>query len=227
MLSDIQRYLISKKDEKYCDFIHSLCNTCEKPMIGVRLPILREYAKELVKQDNTAVFKDEYFDEIMLHGFYIAYNKTDFKTKCKQIDEFVPLIDNWSVCDSFVNSLKFIKKNRNEYFPKLKKYLNSKKEFYQRYGLTVLLHHYVTDEYLEDIFDALINVKYNGYYSLMAGAWLLSWCFIYHYDETLCFVKKNEINEFVYKKGIQKSLESYRISDDNKQTLRNLLKQHQ
>lgn len=194
-------------------------------MIGVRVPIIREYAKELLKEKNTIVFKDEYFEEIMLHGFYIAGSKTDFNTKCKQIDEFVPLIDNWSVCDSFVTSLKFIKKNRNEYYPKLKKYLNSKKEYYQRYGLVVLLHHYVNDYYLDEIFKVLETVKYNGYYSLMAGAWLLSWCFIYDFNTTLKYVKNNELNEFVYKKGIQKSLDSYRVSDSDKQTLRKLLKQ--
>ena len=71
-----------------------------------------------------------------------------------------------------------------------------------------------------------MSVKYNGYYSLMAGAWLLSWCFIYHFNDTLECVKTNNLNEFVYKKGIQKSLESFRVSDTDKQILRNLLKQH-
>lgn len=225
MLSNIQRYLFSKQDKKYVEFISSLCNTCKKPMIGVRLPILREYAKQLAKQDKEVTFKDEYFDEIMLHGFYIAYRKTDFITKCKQIDEFVPLIDNWSVCDSFASTLKFIDKNRDEYYPKINKYLKSKKEFYQRFGLVVLQDHYVNDEYLDEIFRILMSVKYNGYYSLMAGAWLLSWCFIFDFKKTLDFVKHNSLDEFVYKKGIQKSLDSYRVSDSDKQTLRKLLKQ--
>lgn len=225
MLSSVQKYLLANKDEKYKEFNHSLCNTSKFPMIGVRLPIIRAYAKELLTEDKDIEFKDESFEEVMLHGLYIAGKKNDFKTKCKEIDSFIPLIDNWSVCDSFVTSLKFIQKNRKEYYPKLNKYLKSKKEYYQRYGLVVLLHYYVNDEYIDEVFNILKTVKYNGYYSLMAGAWLLSWCFIYQYDKTLLFVKHNKLDDFVLNKGIQKTIESYRVSDKNKQTLKKLFRQ--
>lgn len=223
MLSKIQKDLFSFQDEEYRKFHLNLVKTSKKEIIGVRLPVLRKYAKDLLKEKEVLKFKDEYYEETMVHGLYIAGYKTSFQEKIKMIDEFIPVIDNWAICDSFASSLKYISKNKEEYFKYIKEYSKSDKEYTQRFALVVLIDHYVKDEnYLDEIFNILINTKYNGYYSLMAGAWLLSWCFIYHFDKTLDFINNNKLDEFIYKKGIQKSIESFRIDDKNKEILRAL-----
>lgn len=220
-MTNIQKHLLSLKDEKYLEFHSKLCTTSSKPMIGIRVPMIKKYAKELLKERNV-IFKDEYYEEIFLHGLYIAGLKISFEDKIKLIDDFLPLIDNWAVCDGFVSSLKDIKKNRKTYYQYVKEYINSSSEYINRYAIVVLLNHYMIDEYIDDILEIIKNNKYCGYYSLMAGAWLLSYCFIFYFDKTLDFINNNDIDLFVKKKGIQKSIESFRVSKDNKEILRTI-----
>ncbi len=221
MISQIHSDLISMQDKKYRDFNISILGETSYDVIGIRIPQLRAYAKELLKKDNV-VFKDKYYEEVLVHGFYIAGKRCDFKTKIKMIEEYLPLIDSWGLCDSFVSSLKDIKKNKEYYYKYVLKYLKSNKEFYQRYGLVVLLNYYINDNYLNDLYKIIKTQKYKAYYSKMAGAWLLSYLFMFYFDETVKFVINNNIDEFVYKKGIQKAKDSYRLSKKQKDILRTL-----
>ena len=132
----------------------------------------------------------------------------------------MPLIDNWGICDSFVSSLKDIKKHKDIYYKQVRKYLNSNKEYYQRFGLVVLLDYYMDEKYLSDLFEIIRKEKFNGYYSKMAGAWLLSYLFINYFDQTLDFISNNKIDEFVLKKGIQKTLDSHRVAKNEKERIK-------
>ena len=220
MISKIHQKLLSMQDIKYRDFNARLITTSKKPIIGVRLPKLRKYAKELLKSNEKVVFKDKYYEEILLRCIYVAGIKCSFDEKIKQIEELLPLIDNWGTCDTLVSSLKIINKHLDEYYPCLLKYLKTNKEYYQRYSLVVLLHFYVDEKYLDDLLNIIKKQKYNGYYSKMAAAWLLSYLLIFYFDETLDYLKNNEIDEFVYKKGIQKALDSFRLNNKQKYMLR-------
>ena len=210
------------KDEKYLDFNSKLINQNDYPVIGIRVPQLRDYARKLMKDNTMPSFKDKYHEEVLVHGFCIALYKCDFKEKIELIDDYLPLINTWDICDGFVSSLKDIKKNKETYYPYIEKYLYTDKEFYQRYGFVVLMDYYLEEKYLKDIFKYLKKVKYNGYYSKMGAAWLLSYCFIRYYDETISYINKNKLDEFVLNKGIQKALESYRIDDYKKDELRKI-----
>ena len=223
MLSSIQKELFNLQDKEYKIFSERLIKT-KYPIIGVRMPAIKKYSKELISL-NTPLdkYKDKYHEEILLHGFAIGKSKLDVNTKIELIDKYIPVIDNWASCDSFIMSLKFINKNKELYYKQIKKYLKVKEEFTQRFALVCLLDYYVQDkEYLDDIFKIIKTEKYNGYYSKMAGAWLLSYCFVFYFEETYEYVKDNKIDKFVYKKGIQKTIDSFRVSDINKDKLRNL-----
>ena len=221
MISQIHQHLLDMKDEKYREF-HIKLVSSKYPIIGIRIPNIRNYAKKLLKDDKKPVFKDYYYEEVLLHGIYIAGLKCGFSEKIKLIDDYIVLIDNWGICDSFVSSLKDIKKHREEYYPYVKKYLKSKEEFIQRYALVVLLNHYMVDEYRDDILNIIKNQKYKEYYSKMAGAWLLSYMFMFYFEETIDYLNNNIIDDFVYKKGIQKALESYRLNKEQKKLLSSL-----
>lgn len=230
MISKIHQHLLSLQDEKYRDFNSKIILQKDYPMIGIRLPELRNYAKELMKENTIPKFQDKYYEEILLHGMCIGRYRCPFPEKIALIEEFLPLINDWGICDSFVPSLKDINKHREEYLPYIRKYLKTDKEFYQRYGFVVLLDYYKEEKYLKEIFRHIKATKYKGYYSKMAAAWLLSYMFMFFYDETMSFVSENRIDESVLLKGIQKAIDSYRISDlqkDELRKLRNALRQDQ
>ena len=230
MISKIHQHLLSLQDGKYRDFNSKIILQKDYPMIGIRLPELRNYAKELMKENTIPKFQDEYYEEILLHGMCIGRYRCPFPEKIALIEEFLPLINDWGICDSFVPSLKDINKHRDEYLLYIRKYLKTDKEFYQRYGFVVLLDYYKEEKYLKEIFKHIKATKYNGYYSKMGAAWLLSYMFMFFYDETMSFVSENRIDESVLLKGIQKAIDSYRISDlqkDELRKLRNALRQDQ
>ena len=210
------------QDIKYRDFNSKIITQKDYPIIGVRLPEIRKYAKELLKEKTLPEFEDRYYEEVLLHGICIGNFKCDFNEKIKLIESFLPLINDWSICDTFVSSLKDVAKHREEYLSYIRKYLKTDKEFYQRYGFVVLLNYYKEGRYLKDIFRFIRTVKYNGYYSKMASAWLLSYMFMHFYDETIEFINENRIDEFVLFKGIQKAIDSHQISDSQKDELRSL-----
>ncbi|MBR4470240.1 MAG: DNA alkylation repair protein [Erysipelotrichaceae bacterium] len=222
MVSKIQQQLLSMKDEEYRDFHLRIVGDTKYEIIGIRLPKIRQLTKQLLKEKQDIVFEDHYYEEVLLHGLFIAGYKCPFDEKITMIERYLPLIDNWAICDSFVSSLKEIRKHSDEYYPFILKYLDSEEEFIQRYALVVLLNHYINDSYLNELYRIIREEKYNGYYSLMAGAWLLSYLFMFYFDETLIFVKENTLDDFIMKKGIRKALDSYRLNLKQKEILRSL-----
>ncbi|MCR4633190.1 MAG: DNA alkylation repair protein [Erysipelotrichaceae bacterium] len=220
MINKIHSDLMAMKDDKYRDFSSKIIRT-SYPVIGVRLPDLRSYAKTLSKQE-TVRFEDVYYEEVLLHGIYIVSRKVPFNQKVEEVEGFLSKIDSWGICDSFVPSFKEIKKHKEEYYPVLLKYLDSEEEYTQRYALVVLLDYYIEDTYLDELYRILKQTDYHGYYSRMAAAWLLSYLFMFYFDCTLDYVKNNELDGFVYKKGIRKALDSYRLNNDQKEILRRL-----
>ena len=210
------------KDEEYRDFHLRIVGDTKYEIIGIRLPKIRQLTKQLLKEKQDIVFEDHYYEEVLLHGLFIAGYKCPFDEKITMIERYLPLIDNWAICDSFVSSLKEIRKHSDEYYPFILKYLDSEEEFIQRYALVVLLNHYINDSYLNELYRIIREEKYNGYYSLMAGAWLLSYLFMFYFDETLIFVKENTLDDFIMKKGIRKALDSYRLNLKQKEILRSL-----
>lgn len=223
MLSSIQKELFKMQDKDYQVFSKRLIKT-KYPIIGVRMPAVKNYSKKLIAEETPLdKYKDKYHEEILLHGYAIGKSKIDVEEKAKLIDKYIPVFDNWASCDSFIMSLKFIPKNKEFYYKYIKKYLKSNKEFIQRFALVCLLDYYVQDKkYLDDIFNIIKTEKYKGYYSKMAGAWLLSYCLIFYYEEAYKFITTTKLDDFVYKKGIQKAIDSYRVSSARKKKLRTL-----
>ena len=107
---DIRNELEQLRDEKYREFSLSLLPNADKSkMIGVRLPQLRAVAARIKKESPKGVMPDlpqgDMFEEKLVRGFIIASADLPFEEHLKAVADFVPEIDNWSVCDSFVNSL--------------------------------------------------------------------------------------------------------------------------
>ena len=215
-------------DEKYREFHKSICPGVDQ-IIGVRIPKLRNYAKELLKkykcQDLLNILEDEYYEEIMLKGMLIGLNqKENIEETIKRIKKFVPEINNWAICDTFCAGLKTTKKNKEKIWEIIKKYLESKQEFEIRFAVVMILDYYIEEKYLKEIYKICDKIKHEGYYVKMAVAWCLSICLIKYYDRTIKYLEKAKLDNWTYNKSIQKAIESYRINDEQKEHLRQMKK---
>ena len=151
----IKQELKKLQDRKYKEFHSSLCPGVNN-IIGVRVPVLRSYAKELIKQyDIKELLKnidDEYYEEIMLQGILIGLSKENIEFVLEYIESFIPKINNWAVCDTFCAGLKVTKKNKEKMWDFIIKYLNSDKEFELRFSIVMILDYYIEQEKLEKVF---------------------------------------------------------------------------
>ena len=215
-------------DEKYREFHKSICPGVDQ-IIGVRIPKLRNYAKELLKkykcQDLLNILEDEYYEEIMLKGMLIGLNqKENIEETIKRIKKFVPEINNWAICDTFCAGLKTTKKNKEKIWEIIKKYLESKQEFEIRFAVVMILDYYIEEKYLKEIYKICDKIKHEGYYVKMAVAWCLSICLIKYYDQTIEYLNNCHLDDFTYQKSIQKAIESYRITKEQKEELKEMKK---
>lgn len=224
MENKIRQDLFEMQDLKYKEFHGSLCPDMDN-IIGVRIPKLRKYAKELYKSNKLEDIKigDKYYEELVIQGMLIGFQtKAPIEEVIKQVKEFVPKINSWAVCDTFCTGLKITKKYQTEMFKIIKEYLKSKQEYEVRFAIVMLLDYYINDQYIDQVLQIINNIKLDKYYVQMANAWAISICLIRYYNKTLEFLKTTKIDDFTYNKGIQKAIESYRITKEQKDYLRTL-----
>lgn len=204
--------LIEYQDKKYRDFTSKLCET-KYEILGVRLPILRNLAKKLTIDEIRDL---TYFEDYMLYGFVIG-NEKNIKKVFKELDYLVPKIDNWSLCDSLVTSLKITNEYKNEMLNYILKYQN-KSIFEKRFLIVMLLKYYIKSDI--NILDIVREIKSGDYYVDMAISWLLAEALIYYPSKIIKYISE-EKNNFIVNKTISKARESYRIDDKLKKELLN------
>lgn len=177
-MENFRKELISLKDEEYKEFNAKLCPDTKREMLGIRIPKLRNLAKSMIKENDWKEIlenlEDEYFEEIILQGFVIAYAKCDIEEKYEYIKKFVPKIDSWAISDTFVPTLKIKEKDLEKVFDFITPYFNSKKEFEIRFAVIMLLDYYITEEYVDRVIEILDNIEHDGYYVKMGVAWCLA-----------------------------------------------------
>ncbi len=224
---EIKRELKKLVDEKYKEFHSNLCPGTEN-ILGIRVPVLRKYAKELCKEYSTQYLldniDDEFYEEIMLKGMIIGLDKkVNLEDLKKYINDFVPKIDNWAICDSFCSGLKITNKYKKEMWEIINNYAKSKNEYDIRFSIVMILDYYIEQEYLQKDFRIFNKIKIDKYYVKMAISWAISICLIKFYEETIAFLKDNtKLDDWTYNKSIQKALESYRITEVQKEELRKM-----
>lgn len=223
-ITKIHQKLFNLIDPEYKEFHKKLCPGLDN-ILGIRMPALRSLAKEISKSD-WQFFLDHasftYAEETMLYGYVIALVKLPLEDRLPYIHNYVQHIDSWAVCDSPVSSMKFIQKNREDFLPIVKHYLSSYKEYELRFAVTTLLFHYMTEEYIHYILEAMDQVKHKGYYVKMAVAWTISICYIHFKEQTDVYLHNNHLDKFTYNKSLQKICESLRITKDEKEYIRSL-----
>lgn len=224
---NIREELLRKQDIKYRDFHKSLCTTSNLQIIGVRTPEIRKIAKRLISEDYEKFFYDEdivYYEELLLKGFLIGSLKISIEKIFEYLRYFIPKIDNWAICDGTCASLKITSKNMDKMWNFLQEYIKSKKEYEVRFALVMYLDYFMDKKYVEKIFEQIESIKNEEYYVKMAVAWLISEAFVKESTLALDFMKKTNIDKWTYNKSIQKIVESYRVSEEDKILLKSMKK---
>lgn len=224
---DLKEKLFELADEKYRDFSKGLNPGC-KPMIGVRIPVLRGIAKDIKEEDFKTYLKEgseEYFEELILKGMVIGYCKADIDEKLEMAGEFIPKINDWSINDTFCAGFKCAKKNQEKVYKFLMQYVRSEKEFEQRVVAVMLMNYFLTEEYIDRVLKVLDSLKHEGYYTKMGVAWAIATAYAKFPEKTHEYMKNgNTLDDFTYNKSIRKMIESYRVTDEAKVELRKMLR---
>lgn len=222
----LDAYLKQLADEKYRKFHGKLIPNVETVFYGVRVPALRTLAKQIVKADWRAFVertkKSDIYEMNMLCGMVTALAKCEFEEKLSYVEKFIPCINNWAVCDVVCGDMKDVKKNRERMFAFIQPYLSSQEEYEVRFAVVILMQYFLTEEYIGRVLEIYDGIHHEGYYVKMAVAWGISICFIKHRDVTLTYLLSCNLDDFTYNKSIQKMLESLRVSEEDKQMLREM-----
>lgn len=213
-------------DSEYKKF-HSKLLKSDISLIGVRTPILKNIAKDLIKTDYKAWLKynkHQFYEENILHGLVITYAKVSWDEFIMQFDEFVSYIDNWAVCDIVCANAKIFTKNLESGLEYILKCLQDSNYWRQRVGLVLLLDYYINDQYINKVLEIANDVNSKDYYVQMANAWLISICYIKYPKLTNQFLQNTKIDDWTYNKIISKICDSKRVSKEEKQRLKIHLK---
>ncbi|MBP9989280.1 MAG: DNA alkylation repair protein [Ruminococcus sp.] len=221
---DLIARLYELQDLKYRDFNSKLIPTVDKnKVIGVRTPDLRKLAKEFAKTDEAESFLNslphKYYEENNIHGFIIETIK-DYDKCIYELNRFLPYVDNWATCDLI--SPKIFKKHTDELYEQIKIWISSDKTYTVRFGIEMLMSFYLDDLFDTKHFELVSSVCSDEYYIKMMQAWYFATALAKHYDETLIFIESKKLDKWTHNKSIQKAVESYRITDEQKKYLKSL-----
>lgn len=221
----INQFLKHNQDISYLNFTKKIV-TSNYPLLGVRSPILKKFAKTLTL-DNPKWYHNypfQYFEEIALYAYSLGNLKTTFQELIQEIKIFLPYIDNWAINDYACANLKQFLKNQREGFQFIQWCLKQKRPYTVRFGLVLLLDFYINDTYIDHVLK-LCNTKYiDHYYISMAHSWLISICYIKYPEKTKQFLENSKIRPWVYRKAISKICDSRRISKKEKEMLKKMKK---
>ena len=216
--------IIAERDEEYADFTAKLIpNVPRENIIGVRTPQLRRIAKRFGKNAGIDEFLSalphEYHEQNLVHA-YIAESIGDFDSAVKTIEAFLPYVTNWAVCDSMTP--RIFAKHTGELLPIIKKWLQSAHPYTVRFGLRMLMCFYLEKEFASEINALAASVCSEEYYVNMMQAWYFATALAKQYDSTVPFVEEYRLSPWVHNKTIQKAVESFRITAEQKAHLKTL-----
>lgn len=223
-MMDIQKCLFELADEKYADFQAKLTPGVNRELfIGVRVPQLRKFAKEIFRSDQYRDFIKElphkYYDENMLHGLILAEIR-EYDRCIAEVDRFLPFVDNWAVCD--IMSPKCFKKNKDKLIKKIEIWAKSDSVYTSRFGTEMLMTHFLDEDFKPEYFEIAANISLDDYYSKMMTAWFFATALAKQWEAAMPYLTEKRLDIWTHNKTIQKASESYRITEEHKEYLKKL-----
>ena len=223
MKDAVRKELLSMQDEAYKSFHSKLMPTVDADsVIGIRVPILRKYAKKLENyEDFHSDLPHKYYEENNLHAFLIEREK-DFDKCIELLENFLPFVDNWATCDSMKPPV--LKKYPEKLLKYIKKWIASKDTYKIRYAVNLLMSYYLDENFDASFVEYVLKIKSDEYYVNMMRAWYFATALSKRYEELLPYIESGALDLWTHNKAIQKSIESLRISKEQKEYLKTLKK---
>ncbi len=223
-IQEIQNKLFEMQDLKYKEFQSKLIPTINSDVvIGVRIPQLRNFAKELWEEQDVKSFFNslphQYYEENNLHAFLIE-NIKDFDLCINALDGFLPYVDNWATCDMM--SPKVFKKHLPELLEPIKTWLDSEHIYEVRFAVDMLMKYYLDDDFKSEYLEWVAKIDSEEYYLKMVVAWYFATALAKQYDSAVLYLEQNRLPKWTHNKTIQKAIESYRVTSEQKVYLRTL-----
>ena len=225
MITDeIRAELFKLQDTGYKDLQVTIITTVEEgSIIGVRTPALRSLAKEFSKREDISVFLNDlphkYFEENQLHSFILSLMK-DAKECIRLVDAFLPYVDNWATCDQM--SPKIFKKNKELVLEYVDKWIGSDHTYVKRFAIGMLMEHFLDEDFKVSYLTRVSKIRSDEYYVNMMIAWYFATALAKQYEKALPFIEKQKLDRWTHNKSIQKAVESYRITPEQKEYLKTL-----
>lgn len=223
-VTEIRQELFKNQDVKYRDFQAKLLPTLDpQTVIGIRTPVLRKLAKKLYREHDFSEFLNDlphrYFDENQLHAFLICEMK-DFSCCMAALNQFLPYVDNWATCDQM--SPKVFARDKETLLGQIKIWISSPETYTVRFAIGMLMQHFLDGDFDMEYPEMVSAIRSREYYVNMMIAWYFATALAKQYEAILPFFETQCLETWTHNKAIQKALESYRISDEQKQYLRTL-----
>ena len=221
-MTELHEKLFEMQDFGYREFHSKLMPTVDKEkIIGIRTPQLRKFSKEFAKSEEKEIFlkslPHQYYEEDNLHGFLLEMEK-DYDTLVEKVENFLPYVDNWATCDMI--RPKVFKKHLPELFERVKMWLDSEQTYTVRYGIGMLLSFYLDEDFDEKHLEMVAKIHSEEYYVNMMISWYFATALAKQWDATICYIEEKKLDKWTHNKAIQKAIESYRITKEQKEYLR-------
>lgn len=219
-----QELLFQLQDKSYRDFQSKLIPTIPvETIIGVRIPAIRKFAKEYGKDPESVEFLKQlphtYYDENILHALLVAEIK-DYEVCVKEVERFLPYVDNWAVCDIY--SPKVFRKNKDKLIDKIREWTASDHPYTCRFGMEMLMTHFLDENFRVEYLEIPAAVHSEEYYVNMMIAWFYATALAKQWDATIGYIEDQRLDTWTHNKTIQKARESYRITPEQKEYLKTL-----
>lgn len=224
IIAEIREQLLELQEIEYQEFQKKLIpGEAQETILGVRTPVLRKMAKKLAKREDVHIFLQDlphlYFEENQLHAFVVGEEK-ECNHCLEQVEIFLPYINNWATCDQF--SPKVFRKDPERLLPEIKRWIASEHVYTIRFGIGMLMQHFLEDYFQEYYLDWVAQIRSEEYYVRMMAAWYFATALAKQYEAALLVIEQKRLDVWTHNKAIQKAVESYRITPEQKMYLRTL-----
>lgn len=225
MIQKIKNDLLLMQDKTYKDFHSKLMPTINPDsIIGIRVPVLRDYAKKLFKENSIESLNSflknlphEFYEENNIHAFIIE-KINNFDECIFYLEEFLPYIDNWATCDML--NPKIFKTNYEKLLEKIYQWINSNSVYTVRFGMGMLMRYFLDEKFETKYLDLVASINSKEYYINMMRAWFFATALAKQYEQTFPYIKNYSLDKWTHNKSIQKANESFRITKDQKEELK-------
>lgn len=162
-----------------------------------------------------------YHDENNLHGLLLGQIR-DTPQALEAVERFLPHIDNWATCDITASAMTALGRNPESVMPHIERWLRATHAYTVRFGIVVLLGHYLGEGFEPRHLALVADVRSDEYYINMARAWYFSTALAKQYNAAMPYFTERRLDRWTHNKSLQKARESFRVGPDRKIRLQQL-----